>query len=242
VNHDPHVPHSVDEATKRGWRNLDLAGKAGVISAWLAAISAVIAILAWLVPKAASDRRNGQDHVQGLPQAVPQNDALTAGGSTPPPATAPQLPAVSVSYLDGITPQAAGGNIVPLPRALRGEPAYASHPLVIRCPSNETGDTTSNVTYALNGHYLQVDATVRPYYPAGADQQSVTYVLADIGVREVDAEMTTRQAGAQQRANPRSPQPLTADVDGAQELTLKVACDDPRGYVVLTDARLTSGP
>jgi hypothetical protein len=242
VTHDLPVTHSDDNGPKRRWRSLDLAGKAGVVSAWLAALSAVIAVLAWVLPRTNSDASDKADASQG--QSAPTvGDPVQHGSATTAP-TAPtaagQSPAATVTYLDGIVPKAAGGNIVPLPRNLRDRAGFASHPLVIHCPTNETGDETSNVTFTLNGRYVRVDATVWPYYPDDADQQSVTHVLADVGIREIDAEMTTQQAGVQQRATPGSPAPLTAVVERAQELTLKVACDDPRGLVVLTDARLTA--
>lgn len=210
-----------------------------MVSAWLAAVSAVIAVLAWALPRTNSDASDKADQSQR--QSAPGFSDPARHGSTPPaPTAAGKSPAATVTYLDGIVPQAAGGNIVPLPRNLRDRVGFASHPLVIHCPTNETGDESSNVTFTLNGRYVRLDATVRPYYPDDADQQSVTHVLADVGIREIDAEMTTRQAGAQQRATPNSPAPLAAVVEHAQELTLKVACDDPRGLVVLTDARLTA--
>lgn len=210
-----------------------------MVSAWLTALSAVIAVLAWVLPRTNSDASDKADASQR--QSVPTaGDPVRHSSATTAPTTVGQSPAATVTYLDGIVPQAAGGNIVPLPRNLRDRAGFASHPLVIHCPTNETGDATSNVTFTLNGRYVRVDATVRPYYPDDADQQSVTHVLADVGIREIDAEMTTQQAGAQQRATPGSPAPLTAVVEHAQELTLKVACDDPRGLVVLTDARLTA--
>ena len=211
-----------DGPPRRGWRNLDLGQKAGVISAWLASVSAVVAVLAWLLP---------------VPDSAPASAPATPMPAIPPPAGPSAVAAIR--YLDGIAPQAGAADVVPLPRELRGDPAYASHPVVIRCPSNETGDEASSVTYALNSRYWRVEATVRPYYPAEADQRSVTHVLADIGVREVDGEITTRQAGAQQRARPDAPLPLTAVIEGAERLTLRVACEDSRGLVVITDARLT---
>lgn len=235
VNETQHASPVDNGPTHRSWHRLDIAGKAGVISAWLTAVSAVIALLAWWLPQTPPE----------VPMDVDRNPAAPQGGPTPTPvmttepASVPSNGVTTVSYLDGMTPQAAGSNIVTLPRALRGSADYSSHPLVIHCPSNETGDDTSNVTYLLGGRYLRLDMTVRPYYPPDADQRSVTFVLADVGVREIDAEMTTRQVGAQKRATPSAPGQLTADVEGAQELTLKIACDDPRGLVVLTEARLT---
>jgi hypothetical protein len=146
-----------------------------------------------------------------------------------------------VDYLDSgvITAQAGGDRLAELPRKLRGGASYTDHPLAIRCPSNQTGDESSDVTYALRGHYVSFDATVRPYYPTSADQRSATYVYAIAGITQRDGDLSTAIVGQQLRASPTTPAAMSADVDGAQELTLRVKCSDPDGIVVLTDARLT---
>ena len=214
---------------------MDTAQKAGVVSAWFTAVSAIIALLAWWLPRPPDESPKEPDPKPAVPQGDLPSPVLTT--ATPAPGTS--AAGAAVTYLDDMVPQAAGRNIVTLPRALRGKAEYSSHPLVIQCPSNQTGDETSNITFLLNGRYLRLDMEVRPYYPPEADQRSVTHVIAYIGVPEIDRERTTREAGSQKGATPFTPGPLAADVEGAEELTLKVACEDPRGVVVLTAARLT---
>ena len=145
------------------------------------------------------------------------------------------------AYLDGagFAPEAGADRLVEVPRAIRGQAAYSAHPIAVKCPSNETGHDRSEVTYSLLGHYVQFDATVRPYYPSGSDQQSVTYVTATIGLRQKDGTLVTTDAGDQKRATQTAPGALTAAIDGAEKLTIRVQCDDPGGTIILTDARLT---
>ena len=66
--------------------------------------------------------------------------------------------------------------LVAVPRAVRDDPAFSSHPVAITCPDNQTGNQASEVTYLLRGRYLGFDATVHPYYPPGADTKAVSHV------------------------------------------------------------------
>ena len=85
-------------------------------------------------------------------------------------------------------------------RAIRGTAGYTGHPMAIRCPSNQTGDPVSDVTFLFRGRYVQFDAAVHPYYPDGSDQQSATYVTALTTTRQRDGTLTTTEAGSQKRA------------------------------------------
>ena len=54
-----------------------------------------------------------------------------------------------------------------------------------------------------------------------------------------DGSLDFTEAGNQKRANATDPAALTATVDNAEKLILRVECGNPAGSVVLTDARLT---
>jgi hypothetical protein len=194
-------------------------------------LALVVAVLAWLLPQSATPDAGPTTTPKAAPTVAPTT-ALNAPAGT-----------ASVVYLDGgsFTPEAGADRLTTVPRAVRGQAGYASHPMAVRCPSNQTGDQASDVTFPLRGRYVQFDATVRPYYPPGGDQRSVTYVTALVGVRDNDGTLRVTEAGSQKRAGPAAPAPLTVAVDSAEKLTLRVQCDSPGGTIMLTDARLTSG-
>ncbi|GAA2660152.1 hypothetical protein [Paractinoplanes durhamensis] len=206
-------------------------GVATVLGTVIGGLSLVIAVLAWLIPR------------QSNPSPAPGPTQVTAKpvatGTTP--TSGPTVAEAGV-FLDAdgfLPPEAGGDRLVEVPRQIRGKDGYASHPLAIRCPSNQTGDQSSDVTFLVRGRYVQFDATVRPYYPAGADQQSVTHVTLLTDTRERDNTLTTTEVTTQTRATPTAPKALSAAIDRAEKLTLRVRCEDPAGTIVLTDSRVT---
>ena len=207
-------------------------GIATVVGTVIGGLSLIVALLAWWLPR------------QNSPDPTSSSAGAATAGSTPirsavqPPAGAPAVPQV---FLDGgsLIPEAGTGRLTELPRVIRGNASYASHPIAIKCPSNEADNQVSEVTYLLRGRYVQFDATVHPYYPPGSDQQAATYVTAVRAIMQRDGDLNTTEAGVQKRANLGMPAPLTAAIDNAEKLILRVQCGDPNGTVVLTDARLT---
>ncbi|WP_097326829.1 hypothetical protein [Paractinoplanes atraurantiacus] len=186
----------------------------------------VVALLAWLLPK--------QQQEKPAPATAPATTATTAATKAP--------PAVEAAVFlddDRFTPEAGADRLSQIPRAVRSDAAYATHPIVIGCPSNQTGDQSAEVTYPLRGRYARLDATVRPYYPPGVDQEAVTHVTVLAGVLLKDGTIATSEAGRQKGARPGGAEPLTAGVEGAEKLTVRVECSEPDGTVVLSEARLT---
>jgi hypothetical protein len=211
--------------------------KAEKIGIWLAVITLVvtsgIALGAWLLPRQPKDPDLASG-AQNPPQPVP-------AGSTPPAATVP--PALTgngnATYLATLGPQSGGGNLAALPRALNGKAGY-EQPIVVQCPTNQTGDKVRSVTYLLRGRYLDFAATVRPYYTAVKDSR--THVHARTGVKERDGTLTQQTKGTQFGATMEAPATVAADVEGAEELTIQVECEHPQGVVVLAGARLSDAP
>jgi hypothetical protein len=150
--------------------------------------------------------------------------------------------APNVEYLagPGFPAEAGGAKLVAVPRAVRDDPTYNSHPIAIRCPDNRTGNQASEVTYVLRGRYLRFDATVHPYYPPGADTKAASWVFAMADVRQRDGTFHRDEAGRQQQALMEAPAALTVQLENAEKLTLSVQCADQNGTIVLTDARVTS--
>ncbi|MFI5841146.1 hypothetical protein ACIA8K_15725 [Catenuloplanes sp. NPDC051500] len=162
----------------------------------------------------------------------------TNGKPTPGPATGRLTTPVPVVPLDSLSPEKGGGSLTELPRPLRDADGYA-HPLAIACPSNAAGDAVREVSYALSGRYLSLNAMVRPYYEPEPDRASVTHVTVSIGTRQRDGTMVTREAGAQRAATMAGPQPLAADLEKGDLMTIRVQCQSPTGVIVLTDAGLS---
>jgi hypothetical protein len=219
------------------WKSLNLAEKIAVV---VTPIGIAISLLTWLRPQPTPtpDPRPSVSAPVATTASAPTSGPAAGPSST---VASPSAPSPAYDYLvgSGLTPQSGGDRLVQLPRPLRARAPYASHPLTVTCPSNQTGDSTSEITYDLRGQYLQLDATVRPFYPDPADQRAVTYVTVAARYREVDGELTTKDVGRQMAAKPGGSADLTAAFEGAQQLVLRVQCSDPDGFVVLTDARLT---
>lgn len=195
----------------------------------IALVGVIVAVLAWLRPQSPADSRTAAS-----PTWVSPNEVSPKGGTAPPTATT-GLPAdAGPVFLDNgdFVPVAGADNVVELPRGVT-----ATHAIAVRCPTNQSSDQASDVTFPLHGRYYQFDATVRPYYPK--DQRSVTHVTVSTGTRQRDGTLTVAEVGSQKRASPAAPAALTATVDKADTLILRVECQDPGGTILLTDARLT---
>lgn len=142
------------------------------------------------------------------------------------------------TYLDTMGAQTGGADLVPSqdwPTAV--QQAGLRHPVVIRCPSNETGETEREVTYALNDRYRTLSATIRPHYTA--DREATTYVTVMGGFRQRDGVLTRREVGRQVHATMSVSRPLTAEVRDADEITIKVQCESPDGMIILDNAHVT---
>lgn len=218
----------------RGWRGWDVGLRATVIGTIAGVLSLVVAIAAWQWPRSPSDPTGASAPTSAARPAL----SSTPSGSLP---TATAADPAAVEYLDGpgFPAESGGAYLVSVPRAVRDDQDYSTHPIAITCPSNETGDQVHDVTYLLQGRYIRFDADVRPYYPPSADARSATYVTALMGKRQRDNALTITEAGKQQRATPSTPQPFSATIEDAEKLTLRVECGDPNGTIILTNARLT---
>lgn len=204
--------------------------RAEKLGLWLAGVtlvvSSAIAVGAWQWPR---DQEGAPPRWTGAP--------ATSEPAPSPSATTAPVDAVSTStYLADLSPRSGGDNLAALPRALKGTAGY-DHPVVVRCPTNQSDDKVRTVSYLLRGRYLDFSATVRPYYTGEPDSR--THVTAVSGVKERDDTLTRRTAGTQFTATMAAPAPIVAAVDGAEELTIHVECESPEGFVVLVDAALS---
>ena len=236
----------VDERTTKpgrsGRRPMSLAERIAAV----AGLSGVIVMLgAWLFPFSPT---NGPSAAGNSPTtAVSSMPSPTVATTTPDPTTtrtadagsaAPPTPSGvpdEVVYLSGLAPQSGGANLTVLPRTLRGQPGY-QHAVVIACPTNQSDDKERSVTYLLRGRYLDLSGTAVPAF--SGDREATARVTVLTGLRERDDTMTWREQTARNSTMDK-PAGVTAEVAGAEELTLRVQCSHPEGVVVLADIRLT---
>lgn len=217
------------------WRSLRV-GERWTVT--VALIGVVVALGAWWFPQSpdsADDagRASRTTTVKPSPQGSPVGDGPPTGAADP------TATAADVTLLDTQSPESGAANLTELPRALAGEPGY-DHPIVVTCPSNQTGDLVREVTYLMRGRYLDFAAEVRPYFDNVKDARAEVAVIAV--EKQRDDSLTRRETGRESTTMTAAPAPLTAEVDGAEQLTLQIRCEDPHGVVALVAARLTRAP
>lgn len=220
------------------WRRWTVSERTAVVGTVIAVAGVLVSILQWQWPKEpAADpgpappasANTGQP---AGPATVPSVGPAT--GAVPPAGSATSGPAVDLA---GLSPRIGGDKLVDIPLPVRERADYNSHAVAIRCPSNTSREPAIVVVYELARHYRQFEANVHPYYPRGV--RSVTRVTALRGDVGRDGTLTTTEVTSQVQERPDPPQPLTAVVEKADQLALRVECEDPRGVVMLTDAGLT---
>lgn len=178
-----------------------------------------------------------------FPDRTPSVDAtlspvpgVTVGPATPgTPATLPSTTPAE-TFLSTLTPQAGMNNLVKVPQPFRADPAYG-RAIAVQCPSNQNDDKLREVTYQVRGRYLSLAAVIQPSFLTHADAQVHVFVIA--AYRQLDGTLDRREVGSQFGATGELTQPLRAGFDGAEELTIRVRCEDPDGVVIVQDARLT---
>ncbi|WP_329109302.1 hypothetical protein OG792_11240 [Micromonospora sp. NBC_01699] len=203
-----------------------------IVTISLTAIGVIIGVLAWQLP---------QSGPSGSPPggAVSPPASTATGTGTPPTPPGPTTGPPAITHFDGLELLTGNANLVDLPRGLENQPGY-EHRIVIQCPSNRPSDKTREVGYQLSGRYLDLSTTVRPHFPTGRADARVE-VIALAVTKNRDQTLTSVTKGQVVVANGATA-PLTAAVDGADQLTIQVKCEWPEGVVILTDAGLSRAP
>jgi hypothetical protein len=184
-----------------------------------AAVSVATFAGGYLIP-GSSDGDPGRDgaHDPSRPTSV---RASAPGGPAPP-------AGVFLSSLDMTTGNA---NVTALPPVLRADPEFV-RPVAISCPTNESNDKVREVAYSLRGRYSRFTGTVRPWFRTDPDARAQVATIAV--VRQRDATVRRVPVGPAWEATGRQDQPVTAEVTGAEELTLQVRCERPDGVVIIS--------
>ena len=146
-------------------------------------------------------------------------DSSTATGAAPSRTGA-------VQFLDQLPVDLGTANVQrTLPRALAGRPGY-DQPLVIACATGQPTDRFREVRYALFKRYLSLTATVYAY-ESTPDESLVQVRLFRDSRPPVDRTLAVGTSNA-----------LTLDVDGVDNLVIRVTCQAPSAMAILANARL----
>ncbi|MFJ6166391.1 hypothetical protein ACIQH6_14860 [Micromonospora orduensis] len=201
-----------------------------VLGVLLAAAALARDVFDWRVgPKAPAATASTAGVAPAAPSAVTPD-----AGSSPSSASSPSV------RLDTLAVEAGAANLGKLPRQLTGQPEY-DRPIVIGCPTNSGADKQRDVTYRLQRRYLDLTSTVRPFFSSADERDGIVLVYAQVAIRQRDGTITRVTRGQQFDARMDNPQKLTADLEGADELTLRIQCQYPGGSVILTDATVSTG-
>jgi hypothetical protein len=196
----------------------------------VAVTGVLVALAQWLDPRSPDDGAAGTSTIgAATPGSGGPTMTATASGAATALPTGPPF-----DYVDSLERES--GDVAALPRQLKGKPGY-ERATVIACPSNQSSDKVREVTWLLHGRYLDLDATVAPYFTA--DPKSATRVVVLAVTRKRDGTLTRRQVGQQPDATGERNGPIAGDVAGAEKLTIQVQCYDPRGWIILKDPRVT---
>lgn len=220
----------------------DRRAKGGEGPRWLVWTVAVATVLGALFAGGALIRDIGNWTWTGADDETSPSGPASASGSTPAPQTSaasgpPPSPASGSGgvHVDSLRMQAGAGNLVALPRPLKGQPAL-SRAIAVGCPENTAHDKQREVTYELRRRYQDLTLTVQAYSPD--DPPAPVRVSVQVAVRRTDGTID-RLARGSVDARQGTPGQLTADVAGADDLTLRVECQSPTSIAVLADARIT---
>jgi hypothetical protein len=191
----------------------------------VATVGVIVAVFAWLFPISKPEPPPPSEPPGSAPTATLPN-TVQGGPST----------AARIEYLSALQAYAGSTNLTELPRALRETPGF-ERAIVIECPSNQSNDKVSEVTYQLFGQFDTFQATVRPHFTSQPDAQMHVEVL--IGERARDGGLIWTVGGGQYQATVEQPGALSAVVEGMQELKIQVRCQLPDGVAILVDAALS---
>lgn len=215
------------------------AGRGARVAAIFTALGVLLAAIALV--RDVFDWRIGGPESEGS-SAAPTGSSVAgpAGSAGSGPTGNPPTSASTAVRLDTLPVEAGSANLVKLPRQLADRPEY-DRAIVVGCPTNSGADKQRDVAFRLQRRFLDLNATVRPYFPSPDDREGVVIVYAQVAIRKADGTISRVTRGQQFDARMSTPRELVADVDGADELVLRVQCQFPGGSVVFTGATVTRG-
>jgi hypothetical protein len=189
----------------------------GLVTIVVTGVGSIAALGSWLGVGSGVSKESGATPGVTSPGAQP-----TAGGGQ----------ANNTVALTDLPIQAGASNLTQLPKALRDSPAYAGS-LAISCPTNQSTDKHREVTYLLRGRYSDFTVQIQSSFPNNPALRASLTALG--GFKESDGTITRRELGTG-LATAGQWSTLSADVERAEELTLRARCDEPGGVVIISAA------
>jgi hypothetical protein len=157
----------------------------------------------------------------------------------PTPTPVPHLPepmtSPSVTHLKDLTLVAGAARLAPVPPELRDQPG-SDQAVVITCPSNQTHDRMSEVTYELRRRFDTLTAIMDGHHDAEDAVLVELQVFADPEDREPGS---TAAAPHQVQLRTGQSRELSVDVSGAYFLRLRLLCEVTGGSLVLRGAAVS---
>jgi hypothetical protein len=154
----------------------------------------------------------GLQQIATTPASTPTS---TAPATTPPANDVPLAtltPSIGATYITTV-----------VPRALASQSTY-NNAVLIHCGSGNVGDQFPDVTYTLNGRYIQFHTGIFAYEPKPEDLS----VQLSVSLDQQSPVATTVAIG--------KTGVVDLAVDGVIQLNLRVSCDTPNATVILTGA------
>jgi hypothetical protein len=192
-----------------------------VIGAAATVLGTTIALLTYCTPDGGTGAGPGADRTA----------TATPPGPPPPPPPADQGVAVDLSTLELYR---GGSRLDELPREVADEPALRDA-LVISCPSNQSDDLSSEVTFETALLYHTFRATIHAIHDAQVPLGLTVFpdpqdrLPGAAGGGEPEDEVTLLSGQTRQ---------VVADIEGAYYLRLRVRCESPGGHIALTGAEV----
>ena len=192
-----------------------LSDQATIWGSAAAVATAVIALLAWLLPTGGSGSNAGQD-ATGTPATSP-TAGRSAGGTGP----ISTFTGASVSDTVVLT------DIVPESGAINLGRSDSPGVLDLPCPTNQSNDRSRTVSYDLLGAYHGLTGLASVSGFSRAEAKAEVEVLVD------DVRVDNKVFAPGEQA------PLAATLDGAQRVAIRITCGQSDGTVTISAARLS---
>jgi hypothetical protein len=206
---------------RRRWRRWTRRGE--IVGLCLAAISVLVAVLAWQFPRRTSDSATpaGSTSAPVFTSALPALTASSPGqtGATPAPTTA-RSPEAGGRYLLDLQPQDGAANLAQVT-----DPGHRT--FAVQCGTGNTDDQHRSVDWAPVGHYARLIATAIPTGRVDSETTTQVEILADNAV--VNNQPALALLG---------PAAIDAPLGGAAVIGLRVTCMNSAVSVLFRDAQL----
>jgi hypothetical protein len=192
-------------------------------------IGAIAAVVTTLIAVLAYCRPPGVEVVSPPEAARTGNDA----NPVPPSSASGNETASRVNYLANLQPIRGHARLAQLPTELADDPSYVRS-IVIACPSNQTGDQISEVTFETRNRFTTFQATLRSYRDPPDDVLIELHVFSDPPDRDPGVPLGGTPQSFQLRVG--ESQPISTAIEKAYHLRLRARCEKPGGFVILTSA------